>query len=75
MGIKDYISMSLTVLKDFRVIGTVIAMLVLIEFARFIASYRKKPKKPKSKKAKAPKPAPAPKKEEAPAEGGEDSKE
>ncbi|MCR4580303.1 MAG: hypothetical protein K5681_08150 [Treponema sp.] len=67
MGIKDYISMSLEVLKDFRVIFTVVLMLIVIEFARFIANYRKRPKKPKVKKAKAPKAAPA-KKEEAPAE-------
>ena len=61
MAIKDYISVILGVLKDFRVIGTVIAMIVVIEFAKFVTTYKKKPPKPKGKKA--PKPAPAPKEE------------
>jgi len=61
MGIKDYVSMSLAVLKDIRVIATVIVMLLVIEFAHFITSYRKRAKKPKVKKvaaAKAPKATP-----------------
>ena len=61
MAIKDYISVILGVLKDFRVIGTVIAMIVVIEFAKFVTTYKKKPPKPKGKKA--PKTAPAPKEE------------
>ena len=62
MTIKDYIPLILGVLKDFRVIGTVIVMILVIEFAKFVTNYRKKPPKPKNKKA--PKAAPAPKADE-----------
>ena len=61
MAIKDYFSVILGVLKDFRVIGTVIVMILVIEFAKFITTYKKKPPKPKGKKG--PKPAAAPKEE------------
>ena len=75
MTIKDYIPVILGVLKDFRVIGTVIVMILVIEFAKFVTTYRKKPPKPKGKKA--PKAAAAPKadekKEEKPAEGEGDA--
>lgn len=75
MTIKDYIPLILGVLKDFRVIGTVIVMILVIEFAKFVTTYRKKPPKPKNKKA--PKAAPAPKadekKEEKSAEGEGDA--
>ena len=70
MTIKEYIPVVLGVLKDFRVIGTVIVMILVIQFAKYVTTYRKKP--PKPKKGKAPKQAPAPKeekKEEKPAEG------
>ena len=70
MTIKDYFPVIFGVLKDFRVIGTVIVMIIVIEFAKFVTSYKKKP--PKPKKGKTPKPAPAPK-EEKPAEGGDSS--
>ena len=60
MAIKDYIPVILGVLKDFRVIGTVIVMILVIEFAKFVTTYRKKPPKPKAKKGAA---APAPKEE------------
>ena len=43
MTIKDYIPVILGVLKDFRVIGTVIVMILVIEFAKFVTTYRKKP--------------------------------
>ena len=72
MTIKEYIPVILGVLKDFRVIGTVIVMILVIQFAKYVTTYRKKP--PKPKKGKAPKQAPAPKeekKEEKPAEGGD----
>ena len=71
MAIKDYFPVIIGVLKDFRVIGTVIVMILVIEFAKFVTTYKKKPPKPKAKKAAA---APAPKeekKEEKPAEGGD----
>ena len=70
MTIKDYFPVIFGVLKDFRVIGTVIVMIIVIEFAKFVTTYKKKP--PKPKKGKAPKPAPTPK-EEKPAEGGDAS--
>ena len=70
MTIKDYFPVIFGVLKDFRVIGTVIVMIIVIEFAKFVTTYKKKP--PKPKKGKAPKPAPAPK-EEKHAEGGDAS--
>lgn len=62
MTIKDYIPLILGVLKDFHVIGTFIVMILVIEFAKFVTTYRKKPPKPKNKKA--PKAAPAPKADE-----------
>ena len=39
------IPLILQVLKDFRVIGTVIAMILIIKFAKFITTYKKKPRK------------------------------
>ena len=75
MTIKDYFPIIFGVLKDLRVIGTVIVMLLVIECAKFVTTYKKKP--PKTKKGKAAKEAPAPKAEEKPAEnaeGGEEKK-
>lgn len=78
MTIKEYFPVIFGVLKDLRVIGTVIVMILVIEFAKYVTTYKKKP--PKPKKAKAPKAAPAPKeekKEEKPADGeagGEEKK-
>ena len=39
------IPLILQVLKDFRVIGTVIAMILIIKFAKFITTYKKKSRK------------------------------
>ena len=50
MAIKDYFPVILGVLKDFRVIGTVIVMILVIEFAKFVTTYKKKPPKKKGKK-------------------------
>ena len=69
MTIKDYFPIIFGVLKDFRVIGTVIVMILVIECAKFVTTYKKKP--PKPKKGKEPKAAPAPKAEEKPAEAAE----
>ena len=72
MAIKEYFPVIFGVLKDFRVIGTVIVMILVIQFAKFVTTYRKKP--PKPKKAKGAKAAPAAKeekKDEKPAEGGD----
>lgn len=63
---KELIPVITGVLKDWRVITTVIAMLLVIEFAKFVANYKKRPPRPKVKKA--PAPAPAEKKEDKPAE-------
>lgn len=45
MNIKEMFPLILQVLKDYRVIVTVIAMILVIKFAKFIASYRKKSRK------------------------------
>ena len=73
MAIKDYFPVILGVLKDFRVIGTVIVMILVIEFAKFVTTYKKKPPKKKGKKGQ--KPAPAPKKEEKKEEKAEEGSE
>lgn len=66
----NYLQLIMAVIKDFRVIATIIAALMIIEFAKFITSYRKKPPKAKkAKAAKAPPPAPAP--EASGTEGGD----
>ena len=62
MTIKEYIPVILGVLKDLRVIGTLIVMILVIQFAKYVTTYKKKP--PKKKGKKAPKQAPAPKPEE-----------
>lgn len=67
MSLKEYFSLFLSVLKDFRVIITVVVLLLVIEFAKFITTYTKKAAKPKTKKRKAaPTPAEEPKVEETP---------
>ena len=58
MSIKQYMHLILGVLSDLRVIGTVIVCILVISFAKYITTYKKKPPKPKKKKA-APEPAPA----------------
>ena len=47
MTVKEYFPVIFGVLKDFRVIGTVIVMIIVIEFAKFVTTYKKKPAKPK----------------------------
>ena len=57
MNIKEMIPLILQVLTDFRVIVTVVAMILVIKFAKFISSYRKKARKrsgSKTKKVNAP---------------------
>ncbi len=71
MTIKEYFPVILGVLKDFRVIGTVIVMILVIQFAKFVTTYRKKPPKPKVKKGAAAPAKKEEKKEEKPAEGSE----
>ena len=72
MTIKEYFPVIFGVLKDLRVIGTLIVMILVIQFAKYVTTYKKKP--PKAKAKKGAKAAPAPKeekKEEKPAEGGD----
>ena len=62
MKLTDYLPIILGVLKSPIVIGTVIAMLIVISFAKYVCNYTKKPPKTKSKKnivASAQNPAPA----------------
>ena len=75
MAIKDYIPVILGVLKDFRVIATVIAMILIVKFAKFVTTYKKRPPKPKNKKAPKPVPAPKEEKKEEKSEEAEDDEE
>lgn len=52
MSFKEYFVLILGVLKDFRVIITVVVLLLVIEFAKFITTYTKKAPKPRIKKEK-----------------------
>ena len=52
MGTNSYFHIILGVLTNFYVIGTAVAMILVIEFAKFVTTYRKKPPRPKVKKAK-----------------------
>lgn len=45
MDINQIFNIILQVLKDIRVIGTVIVMILVISFAKFITTYKKKPNK------------------------------
>ena len=62
MKLNEYLPIILEVLKSPIVIGTVIAMLIVISFAKYVCNYTKKPPKTKGKKNKAVSPAqnPAP---------------
>lgn len=62
MKLNEYLPIILGVLKSPIVIGTVIAMLIVISFAKYVCNYTKKPPKPKGKKNKvvAPTQNPAP---------------
>lgn len=50
MSMKEYMDIIIGVLKNPYVIGTVIVMILVIEFAKYVASYKKKPPKVKTKK-------------------------
>ena len=74
MKIKDFFDLVFSVLKDWRVIVTLVAMLFVMWAANFIIKYKKRPRKnKKAKKDAAPAPAkPAEeKKEEAKEESAE----
>lgn len=57
MKLNEYLPIILEVLKSPIVIGTVIAMLIVISFAKYVCNYTKKPPKTKSKKNKVVSPA------------------
>ncbi len=58
MSFKALLSLIGKVLIDYRVIVTVIAMFIIVSFAKFVTTYTSKPKKNK-KKAAAPASSPA----------------
>lgn len=62
MNFKNLFPVLLSVLKDWRVIVTVVAMFIVIKIAKYITNYVKKPRRRKNKKNKviAAAPAPAP---------------
>ena len=73
MKISEFFNLVFSVLKDWRVIVTVVVMLFVMWAANVIINYKKKPRPPKAAKA-APAPAPAKteeKKEEAKEEASE----
>ena len=72
MKFKEILGIIGAVLKDWRVIVTLVAMLFVMGATNFILKYKKKPKKQKKEKAA----TPAPKKEEKKEEKeGEEAKE
>ena len=58
MNFKDFFALVLNVIKDWRVIVTLVVMLFVMWTANVIITYKKKPKKSKKRKS-APAPAPA----------------
>ena len=67
MSAKEYFNIVLEILSNWKIIATVIAMLVIIGFSNFVVKYKRKAKKGKKKKnvaastpaKSAPAPAPA----------------
>ena len=47
----NYVQLVMGVITDIRVIGTIVAALFIVEFAKFVTSYKKKPARPKKPKA------------------------
>lgn len=73
MKFKDFFALVFSVLKDWRVIVTLVVMLFVMWAANVIIKYKKKPKKSKKQKS-APAPAPAkPAEEKKEASQGESS--
>ncbi|MDO4505988.1 MAG: hypothetical protein Q4B64_03460 [Spirochaetales bacterium] len=62
MDFNQILSLSLNVLKDWRVIFIAIFSIAFMMIGNYVVKYRKKP--PRPRKVKAPKPAEAPKPEE-----------
>ncbi len=63
MNFKEFFALIGSILKDWRVIVTLVVMLFVMWAANFILKYKKKPRRKKEKKAQAA-PAPAPEKTE-----------
>ena len=64
MKFQDFLQIVLQILTNWYVLGTLIAMLLIIAFANYVIRYKKKPKKKKKKNLaeaapKPKKPAPA----------------
>lgn len=65
MKLQNFFNIVLQILTNWYVIGTVVAMLLIISFANYVIRYKRKPKKKKKKNLaekappKPPKPAPA----------------
>ena len=72
MKIKAFFDIVGSVLKDWRVIVTLVAMLFVMGAANFILKYKKKPKKAKKQKAAPPPPKAEEKKEEKSEEEGKE---
>ncbi len=68
MSFKDFMTLSLNVIKDWHVLLALGVFLVFTLLATYVVKYKKKPPKPKT--VKAPKPKPQPKKEKS--EDGEE---
>ena len=73
MKINEFFALFAGVLKDWRVIVTLVVMLFFMWAANFILKYKKRPKR--AKKAKEPKPEKAPKAEKKEEKSDEDSSE
>ena len=57
MKFQEFLQIVLQILTNWYVLGTLIAMLLIIAFANYVIRYKKKPKKKKKKNtAEAPKP-------------------
>ena len=72
MSAKEYFKIVLEILSNWKIIATVIAMLLIIGFSNFVVKYKHRIKKGKKKKSVAANPAPA-KTAPAPAPAASDS--
>ncbi|MBO4533293.1 MAG: hypothetical protein J5726_06295 [Treponema sp.] len=75
MKIKEFFALVLNILKDWRVIVTLVVMLFVMWAANFILTYKKKPRKSKKDKKAAAEAAPAKPAEEKKEESKEEASE
>lgn len=52
MKLEEFIPIFLEVIKDWRVIVTIVAMFFVVSVAKYVITYRKKPRKQKASKKK-----------------------